>query len=187
MGEAKREKKRLMKIKKIEEREEREKNQKYGSLMKKGAFFIVFIVIIAISWFAITGYMNNIGKSPTAEFSSKDINLGDVSQAKGTVKTEIQISNKGGGILILSNIVSSCACTTTFFEINGINSPVFGMHNNPVYSPEIPAGSMAKMFIYYDPNVHGDLRGGVTRTISFNTNDPSNQTVQIRIELNQTP
>lgn len=186
MSEAKQEKKRLKKMRKIEEREEREKNQKYGSLMKKAAFVVLFIAIIAIAWFAITSYMDNIGKSPKAEFSSKVINLGNVSQALGTVKTEIQISNKGEGTLIMSNIVSSCACTTTFFEINGVNSPVFGMHNNPVYSPEIPAGSTAKMFIYYNPNVHEDLRGNVIRIISFNTNDSSNKTVQIRIELNQT-
>ena len=44
----------------------------------------------------------------------------------------------------------------------------------------------AKLIVYYDPSVHKDLVGAVTREIFVMTNDPVTPEMKIRIKANQT-
>ena len=43
----------------------------------------------------------------------------------------------------------------------------------------------AQLKIYYDPTVHRNLRGPVTRIITIYTNDPINPQKDVRIDVNQ--
>jgi len=115
-------------------------------------------------------------------------NFGDVSQVKGITTTTFTIKNEGTNDLIIDNMESSCMCTTASIIYNGAEGPIFGMgmHGNPKgWSVAIAAGEEAQLKIYYDPNVHGELRGLITRTIDIYSNDPINFQKQVKIELNQ--
>ncbi len=114
--------------------------------------------------------------------------FGDVSQAKGLTSTILTIRNDGNADLIIDNMDSSCMCTSASVIYNGKEGPKFNMamHGNPQgWSVTIPPGDEAQLKIYYDPNVHGDLRGPVTRTIKVFSNDPLEFEKKVRIELNQ--
>jgi len=116
-------------------------------------------------------------------------NFGDISQAKGITTTTFTIKNEGTNDLIIDNMESSCMCTTASIIYNSAEGPIFGMSmhgGNPKgWSVAIAAGEEAQLKIYYDPNVHGELRGLITRTISIFSNDPVNFQKQVKIELNQ--
>jgi len=116
-------------------------------------------------------------------------NFGDVSQAKGVTTTTFTIKNEGKSELVIDSMESSCMCTTASVINNGEEGPIFGMSmhgNNPKdWQTVIKPGESAELKIYYDPNVHGELRGLITRTIDIYSNDPINFQKQVKIELNQ--
>lgn len=118
-------------------------------------------------------------------------NFGDVSQAKGITTTTFTIKNEGTSDLVIDNMESSCMCTTASIIYNGAEGPIFGMSmhggNPKEWSVSIPPGEEAQLKIYYDPNVHGELRGLITRTIDIYSNDPVDFQKKVKIELNQIP
>lgn len=102
--------------------------------------------------------------------------FGDVSMAQGLAKYTIQLKNEGTGNLKVSNISTSCMCTTAVLEINGERSPVFGMPGHGAgpafWSTQIAPGQSANLEVTFDPNAHGpNATGPVTRVINLITND----------------
>jgi len=53
------------------------------------------------------------------------------------------------------------------------------------YRLTIPPGDSADLKVYYDPNVHKDLRGLVRRSVSVYSNDPRNKVEEVVISANQ--
>jgi hypothetical protein len=115
--------------------------------------------------------------------------FGDVSFAGGAVKTVMTIKNEGGSDLVINEMDTSCGCTTASVTKDGIEGPVFGMKmhgtNLVGWSEILKPGETAQLNIYYDPTVHPDLRGPVTRTVSVFSNDPVEFQNEVRIEVNQ--
>lgn len=121
--------------------------------------------------------------------SSKD--LGDVSQKKGVMTTIFDLKNEGKKDLIINKLDTSCGCTSASIVYQGKEGPVFAMAGHGIVSPTdwqivIPAGETAQLKVYYDPNVHKDLRGSVTREINIFSNDAIDFEKSVTIELNQT-
>ncbi|RJQ26515.1 DUF1573 domain-containing protein [Candidatus Parcubacteria bacterium] len=117
--------------------------------------------------------------------------LGIVSIAKGTVSTEFTIKNEGKSNLTVNKLSSSCGCTSASLTYKNIEGPRFYMaghgfpENDPNWKAEIAPGDTAKIKIYYDPTVHTDLIGPVTRTISIHSNDPVEFETKLTITLDQ--
>ncbi|GBE18503.1 hypothetical protein BMS3Abin16_01107 [archaeon BMS3Abin16] len=115
--------------------------------------------------------------------------FGNVSFAAGAVSTTMTIKNNGGSDLVINELDSSCGCTSATISKDGVEGPVFGMKmhgKNPVdWSINIKPGETAQLNIYYDPTVHPDLRGPVTRSVSIFSNDPIEFKKEVRIEVNQ--
>jgi len=138
---------------------------------------IVSLVLITIG--VTVGVMSNTessdGGSPKISVKEKRFDFGKISMAKGLTKHEFEITNDGDSDLVLSNIKTSCMCTSAILKANGKNSPKFGMHKNPLsWSEKIKPGETAILDVTYDPNAHGpDATGPITRTISMLTNDKS--------------
>jgi len=121
--------------------------------------------------------------------SSKD--LGDVSQKKGKIYTTFNLKNEGKKDLIINKLDTSCGCTSASIVYQGKEGPVFAMAGHGIVSPTdwqivIPTGETAQLKVYYDPNVHRDLRGSVTREINIFSNDAIDFEKSVTIELNQT-
>lgn len=117
--------------------------------------------------------------------------FGDVSQKKGIVNTLFEIKNDGNKDLVINKLETSCGCTTASIIYQSQESPKFGMpghglnENIQGWQVTIPAGETAQLKVYYDPNVHKDLRGPATREISIFSNDPVNIEQKVVIDLNQ--
>jgi hypothetical protein len=117
-------------------------------------------------------------------------NFGDVSVSKGIVSTTIEVSNKGQSNLVIDNIETSCMCTSAMLTVEEKESPVFGMDMNDGKHPKgwegtIPPGGSATLTIFYDPQMHSEIRGPLTRTISIYSNDPVEFQKDVKVEANQ--
>lgn len=79
------------------------------------------------------------------------------------------IQNQGDEPLLITNVVTSCGCTTAALS-----------------SSVIPAGQRADLKVFFDPNFHRTA-GPVTRLVWLETNDPDMPLVEIRLDANVTP
>jgi len=181
----KQEKKRL---KKEQARQARawEKRRKLLVKWSKIAIPAVLLVIsVAIVW-ALQPDTTNAG---ILRLAKEEHNFGLVSLQGGIVNTTIPIVNIGEGVLRISSMETSCGCTSASIINNGAEGPTFGMKghgSNPSgWHTDINPGEQALLKIYYNPAVHPDLRGPVTRTITIYSDDPENPTQEVRIKVSQ--
>lgn len=128
---------------------------------------------------------------PVAEVVPDLIDLGDVSQKKGIATTFFEIKNSGKQNLVINKLDTSCGCTSASVVYKGQEGPKFAMAGHGTENPDnwqvaILPGETAQLKVYYDPNVHQELRGPVTREIYIYSNDPIEFEKKIQIELNQT-
>ncbi|MDP3882931.1 MAG: DUF1573 domain-containing protein [Candidatus Staskawiczbacteria bacterium] len=130
---------------------------------------------------------------PIISLDKSYIDLGDISQKNGIANAFFEIKNTGRTDLVISKMDTSCGCTSSTITFDGIEGPSFSMDmpmpgqpENPTdWSIAIPAGKTAQLKVYYDPNVHKDLKGPVTREVSIYSNDPVNSKIKVQIDLNQ--
>lgn len=129
--------------------------------------------------------------APRISVTQTKIDLGDVSLKKGTVTSEFTLKNEGKSDLVIDKLSSSCGCTSGSLIYQGKEGPKFSMPGHgqeqpdPNWQAAIAPGDEAKVKVYYDPTVHPDLTGPVTRTISVHSNDPVDFETKLTITLNQ--
>ncbi len=128
--------------------------------------------------------------SPVIVVEPNTYDFGDVSVAGGKVFALADVKNEGKSDLIIDGLSTSCGCTSASLVVNGVEGPIFTMpghgEKNPTgWSAAIAPGKTAKLKIYYDPTVHPDLRGPVTRTVSISSNSPVDFELKVKIEANQ--
>ncbi len=128
--------------------------------------------------------------APAISITPEVKDLGDVSMSKGTVSTLFTIKDTGTGDLIIRDMETSCMCTEAAIVMGDQEGPRFGMKGMSTPPPAgwsftIKPGQEVPLKVYYDPTVHGDLHGAVTRVIRVYSNDPKQPSVDVTIELNQ--
>ncbi len=117
--------------------------------------------------------------------------FGDVSQKEGVVTVLFSIENKGENDLTINRLETSCGCTSASIIFQGKEGPIFNMPGHDIneqiegWRVTIAMGEKAQLKVYYDPDVHEDLRGIAIRTISVFSNDPIDFEKSVKIELNQ--
>lgn len=125
----------------------------------------------------------------TLRLAKSEYNLGDASVQKGVISGEMPVINIGEGDLTITALKSSCGCTTASIINNGVEGPIFQMTSQGEYpkdwSTVIKPGEQALLKVYYEPTVHPDLRGAVTRIITIHSDDPEAPEQQVRIKVNQ--
>ena len=116
-------------------------------------------------------------------------NFGFVHVRGGIASTEIPLVNIGEGPLAITALDSSCGCTTASIVNHGVEGPSFGMAshgNNPKnWQTVINPVEQAVLKVYYNPTVHPELRGPVTRVVTIYSDDPENHQQEVRIKVNQ--
>lgn len=188
-GRSKSERKKLKKKKRLGQREarrrEQEKLEKKNSILKYG----VIAIIVIVAAFYLFNRDSNLAEAAVIKLDPTGYNFGDVSVRGGVVKTVMTIKNEGGSELVINDMDSSCGCTSATITKDGLEGPVFGMKmhgTNPVgWSETVKPGETAQLNIYYNPMVHPDMRGPVTRAISLYSNDPRRKVTVARVEVNQ--
>lgn len=155
---------------------------------KKLVYGVIFVIILIVVYFSFFNNPDVSGKG-LLKLTKDFHDFGDVSMQKGSVSVEIPFVNIGGGDLTITSLDSSCGCTTVSIINKRIESPIFqmAMHGkNPRnWKTVVKPGEEATLKIYYDPKVHPDLRGSVTRIVTIISDDPLNRIQQVRIKVNQ--
>lgn len=129
--------------------------------------------------------------APKIDIFETSRDLGEVSQAKGDVSSDFEFRNNGKSNLLINKLGSSCGCTSAAVIYDGEVGPRFTMEGHGQENPTdwevaIEPGQSAILRVYYDPNVHGDFTGAVTRTVSIFSNDPVEFETKVTITLEQT-
>lgn len=129
--------------------------------------------------------------APKVTVSEVKRDLGTVSLKSGAVTTEFTIKNEGKSDLVIDKLSSSCGCTSASIVYQGKEGPRFYMAGHgqdapdPSWKISIAPGNEATVKVYYDPTVHPDLTGAVTREVSVHSNDPVDFETKLTIILNQ--
>jgi hypothetical protein len=108
--------------------------------------------------------------------------FGDVPQT--VVSHSFTFENDGVGDLVLSGAWTSCGCTSARIVIGGVESPKFGMHNNPSWTGRVPALGTATITVEYDALTHTDYYVG-ERSVFLRTDDPAQPEVEFRIAVRE--
>jgi hypothetical protein len=122
----------------------------------------------------------------TADESTYD--FGDVRLSDSKVSAEFVIKNEGKSPLELLNANTSCGCTSAQIIAGEETSPVYMMagHQEPVkWRGSLAPGEEGKILVHYDPTVHPELEGDVTRDVTIDTNDPNTPQLKLKINVNQ--
>lgn len=182
-------------LKKLKKRERREKlkeqrlrtkrQEQIKSYMKYAAAVLVFAFIYVLAGDSSEPAVG----SPLFQISPEGMNLGDVSVTGVPVAVSFEIKNLGGSDLIINDMETSCGCTSAAIIYNGVEGPLFNMRahgTNPTdWSVNIEPGETALLKVIYNPRVHSDLRGAVTRIVTLYTNDPQFKVKDVYIRVNQ--
>lgn len=147
------------------------------------ALVIVGVVLVAFNSAPesqMTAYESTQTEKPKIKVEKTSIDMGNIKVSD--VKTEeLSLENIGDKPLQISNVYTSCGCTSVQLIINGKESPMFSMHNNPDWMGEIEPGEVATLKVIYEP-AKMPVQGEVERTIFFRTNDPENSEVKINLK-----
>ncbi len=128
--------------------------------------------------------------APQLELSEDSHDLGSVKAGGDVISTDFEIKNSGASELIINKLDSSCGCTSATVIYRGEEGPRFGMAGHGFDNPEdwsvaIAPGDSAILRVYYDPTMHADLIGPVTRTVTVYSNDPVDFAKKVTITLEQ--
>jgi len=175
---------------------ERKRPEEYRKIRKR---VIIGAIVVAATVVGLSSYMlysnwragePKNAAAPIIKVTPEYVDLGRVSQAKGVLTAFVTVENLGERDLIINDMETSCGCTTAALIVGGKEGPAFGMRGHGIqpkgWSATIKPGEKAQLKINYDPNVHGTLRGLVTRTIAIYSNDPRNPVMKITVEGYQT-
>lgn len=153
--------------------------------------FIIGVIVFSVIAIAGGAYVSkNMGKGSEvtvsegarASVTERSFAWGNIGINDGNVEKTFEIKNEGTGPLVLSNVTTSCMCTTAQLSLGDKISPVFGMHSKSSYSLEVPPGESANLKVIFDPAFHGPSGiGPIDREILVSTNDPSNKELSFKL------
>jgi hypothetical protein len=156
------------------------KNNKRDSSNTDKKFITAVVVATALLIFGGVYLTSNMGgvsqiqANPEAKASVKETahDWGEIGIDEGNVEKTFEIENMGSETLALSNVITSCMCTTAQLSFNGNESPLFGMHTKSAYVLELPPNETASLKVVFDPAYHGPSGlGPITRQVEVQTND----------------
>jgi len=117
-----------------------------------------------------------------AEVPVTEFDWGTIDYGGGDAIAEFIINNPGSGPLSLSEVSTSCMCTTAQIIINDQKSPFFVMHQKSSWIGQIPPGVQAKLKVVFDPAFHGPSGvGPVVRQVVMKTNDPEHPKLEFNL------
>ena len=151
-----------------------------------GGIFISVAVIFGII-LATSGGSSKLTQSANAQVYNDHLEYawGEIGINSGEAVHEFEIENRGTNVLELTNVLTSCACTTARITIEGKASPYFGMHSTSSWIGRLEPGQTATLSVVFDPLFHGpDGLGPIERFIAVETNDPQNPRLEFKLTGN---
>ena len=156
---------------------------------------IIVLGLVGLMWWGRSNQAagpsesSNGGKSSLVA-SEALYDFGTISMANGTVSKVFKVTNPTDKDIILSNIVTSCMCTTAYIEKAGREKGPFGMPGHGGLTARanevIKAGESLDIKVVYDPNAHGPAGvGPVDRFVELT--EANGGTTQLEIKAVVTP
>lgn len=127
---------------------------------------------------------------PTLVLDQEAIDLGTVRMVDGLVSARFVLRNGGRAPLVITDINTSCMCTSASLETAAGRGPVFSYHGDKPegWSATLASGEEATLIVTFDPNAHGpDAVGQFMREVSVTSNDPLRRQSTVRITVNVEP
>ncbi len=106
----------------------------------------------------------NSASKARAEVAVREYDFGKITKQNGKVQADFTIKNTGTDALVISDIVTSCNCTSA-----------------TISEKSIAPGKSATLTATFDPNFHEEPRGRFFRSIFVPTNDPENREIELKI------
>lgn len=158
------------------------KKQSYNSRISEKKIGILLVLTTVAILFGGILFLNNTSASQVvasanaeAMVESDTYDWGNIPINGGNVTKKFSIRNTGSDPLQLTNIRTSCHCTTASVIIGGKESPSFGMSGTSQWVGKVKPGQEATLNVVFDPLFHGPQgTGPINRYISVETNDKSN-------------
>jgi hypothetical protein len=143
---------------------------------------------------ALVMFSNQKSAPVRADLGEASMTIDKKSEDFGSMKSDEErtatftITNTSGSILRIWNIATSCDCTFASIIINGQTTGEFNMSMHMSsdlknWIGEIPAKGKAELTVTYRPKVM-PVTGAVTRQVTFSTNDPKNENVEVSVAAN---
>ncbi len=161
----------------------------------KTTIVITLLVVLSVGLILVTKPAPTGGDNLRASLNSvlqtneSSYNFGTVSMARGKVNREFSFVNAGNVPARISQIYTSCMCTTAVLDLDGKKFGPFGMPGHGFSAPikaEIGANEAAKLKVVFDPAAHGPAGvGPIERVVYVGTSDGA--ILQFRIAALVTP
>lgn len=136
--------------------------------MRRILLAVIFIVLVIVAAGLV---LKNIDRPDgLLVVSSSTVDFGDIDQGAGAVEATVEVSNAGGRTLEIYRLSTSCGCTTVQMD----------------QTPLAP-GDRRTLLIRFDPMVHPDESGQITRAVYLQSSDPEQPEVIIDITGNVIP
>ena len=160
--------------------------------------FVIFIIILTLGIIGLAIFVSGFSSTTTTkatvsktagakisvDHSSKKV--GNIPYGGGNLIHVFPIKNAGTKDLEIANIATSCMCTKAYLKQGDNKSEGFGMKGMSASSSWkgiIKPGETAEIIADFDPTYHGPQgTGPVSRSVSFETNDPDNPYVEVSFE-----
>lgn len=124
------------------------------------------------------------GAKIAVDHSSKSV--GNIPYGGGDLIHTFPIKNVGDKNLEIANMATSCMCTKAYLQVGNTKSDEFGMKGMSApsgWKGIVKPGQTVEIVADFDPKYHGPSGiGPVTRTVSFETNDPDNPYVEVSFD-----
>lgn len=151
--------------------------------------YVILSSVIILFVVSIYSWSSSFKDAPRIIINPSNHDFGTVSRlSDGVVSAVLLVTNDGNTDLEINNIKTSCGCTKVSLVINGSEGPKHGMSHDivkPEFSEVVPPGESIELKVYYDPNVHKDLEGSVTRSVYVYSDDPLSPIAEVKINVYQ--
>ena len=133
--------------------------------MKKNYIWIIGVIIV-IGVVGFYQYSNSGDKKPKIEVTPVFYDFGNIPYKK--VEHNFSVKNKGGGVLEITRISTSCGCTKGAIDKELISS-----------------GETSNLLVSIDPNLmEENIEGKIERIVYIKSNDPDNPEIEIELRAN---
>lgn len=155
----------------------------------------IAIAVIGLAWWGAKSSINapNSAVHPTLEQSGTKSALsapenfydfGTISMAKGNVSHKFVVTNPTDKDVMVSDLVTSCMCTSAYIIDGNAKIGPFGMAGMgflPKANMLVKAGETREIEAVYDPNAHGPAGiGPIDRFISLTDTNGGNLELEIK-------
>lgn len=132
--------------------------KKLLNFLKIGTFAVLLLATTAFA---------NAQQTTGITASTQFYDFGDIIQSDGPVSTTVQISNNSNQNIQINRLSTSCGCTTATMDLS-----------------DLRPDETREMEITFDPMVHPDQFGEITRVVYLQTSDPNLPELEIEITGN---